>query len=873
MKDLKNSRLQTTFYWLLILVPVFFVFKTFFLPGPLVWGDAPYIYAEGLKELVAQPSAWTNLGNNFGAVNSILWISPIMLLYGLLHNLFQLGNDLIIRILFYFPSVLLSVASPILLARYLKLSKTVQFFSGLIFSLNTYFLLLIDGGQVGIALAYSLFPLGLLFLRKLIDKPGHKTFFLSLAVTFLMVIVDPRVAAICLLTFILWVLIEWLVGGGIKKVKNLKYLFPLGLGVITLSSYWLIPLLKVGGQSLSLEVSRLQLLSLLNPLLLFQPHWPLNEFGRVFPPPFYFIGIPILIFGSLLLGKKKDSLVFVLLFLIFAFLTKGETPPLGGLYRWVLSTVPLFSAFRDSSKFFAPLALFAGFLIGTTVEKLNSKILAFGIYIFLLFLISPALAGKMNFVLSERQHSGDYKIVYENLRNKDGFFRTVWFPERYPLAFYTQDRPALDAKGLANFRPFASMNVGTFDLFNFMHNEQFLEWFDLLGIKYLVFSGDPRKVSFNEKEQKNWNDLLALTATTSGLLKADWETDLSVYEVPETKPRIFAVDKIIAVVGGDDIYEKLSIRDQGIVFFEDGKFDPRKLDGVSSDSAVLVFNNKEEIDLTMSFLQEYFVGVDKAEESDWAFYRSQDYLDWKYQLLIRDIDTKEFDYGKGIAFSTQTDEKLQFDLKASKQSNYVLAVRSMVSLEGGGLKVDFGGEPSEISNKEKGRFEWFIKPVSLNEGTYKLTLENPEGFNIVNIVALIPKNDWDEAQQLSKRLRNHFDSLDMDNLVSLEGKNRWVEVNFEKISPVRYKITLPEVGKWIVFSDSYHPKWKLKKGVEYFDSYPLYSMINGFYIDSLGEAEIVFEGQKDLRLGFYISGAVLVLVFASSFVLLRRKRS
>ena len=675
------------------------------------------------------------------------------------------------------------------------------------------------------------------------------------------------------MSFISWLLIERLAIRKDNKIRNFKFLIPLGIITLGLSAYWLVPLLKFGEQSISLEVSRLQLISFLNPLFLFQPHWYLNQFGVVSPPPFYFIGVPFLIFGSLFFGNKRKSLIFAGCFLIFAFLSKGETPPLGNLYNWVVTNIPFGPAFRDSSKFFMPLLLFGGILIGSTVERLKIRGARVGIYIYLLFLIYPALSGRLNGTLSAKALPGDFQVIHERIAKEKGFLRTAWYPERHPLTFHIEEKSALDAKSLISERPFASMNIGTFDLFNFMHNEQFLDWFDLLGIKYLVFSGDPRKISLNEEGQKNWNDLLALTATTSGLLRTDWETSLPVYEVPETKPRIFAVDKIIAVVGGDDIYEKLSIGDQGTVFFEDGKFDPRKLDGVSSESAVLVFNNKEEIDLTMSFLQEYFIGIDKAEKSDWALYKPENYLDWKYQLLIRDVDTKEFDYGKGIAFSTQTDEKLQIGLKASKRGDYILAVRNMASLEGGGLKVDFNGEPSEILNKEKSRFEWFTKPVSLNKGTYELTLENPEGFNIVNIVALIPKSDWDEAQQLSKGLINHFDRLDMDNLVSLEGKNRWAEVNFEKISPVRYKIALPEAGKWIVFSDSYHSEWKLKRGVEYFDSYPFYSMINGFYVDSLGDAEIVFEDQKDLRLGFYISGAVLVLVFASSLVLLRRKRS
>ena len=56
----------------------------------------------------------------------------------------------------------------VLLARYLKLGKVAQFFSSLIFVFNTYYLILVDGGQVGIALSYGLSPLIFLFLKNIL---------------------------------------------------------------------------------------------------------------------------------------------------------------------------------------------------------------------------------------------------------------------------------------------------------------------------------------------------------------------------------------------------------------------------------------------------------------------------------------------------------------------------------------------------------------------------------------------------------------------------------------------------------------------------------------------------------------------------------
>lgn len=857
-------------------VPTLLAFRAFFTPSPLVWGDAPYFYPEGLKELVAKPYLWTDNGNNFGGINSLLWLSPLMFVYGILHKLFGLDNDLIIRILFYFPATLLSLITPIFFARYLGYSRVVQFFTSLVYTLNTYFLLLVDGGQVGVALAYGFFPLTLLFLRKLIDTPRFKNFLCSLFFLIVLSVIDSRIAAIGILALVVWVFIDWIENRQGNTVKNLKFLILLIFLTIAVNSYWIIPSLIVG--NLSVSVSSLQLISLLNPLLLFQPHWPGNEFGKVFPPPFYFVGIPLLVFGSLF-ARQRKVLVLVTCYLLFAFLVKGETPPFGEWYEWVVRNVPFAVAFRDSTKFFAPLLLFGGVLIGINVERigglLKSFLAPFAVYAYLLFLIHPALLGGLNGVLSGRELPHDFKVIYENLRENSSFFRTAWFPERHPFGFHTEGKQALDAKRLLEERPFASLNVGTYDAFNFVHDSSFLEWFDLLGIKYLVFSGDPRTFQLNEMQQQDWNNLLTLTASTSGLLKEDWGVSFPVYSLVDTKPHIFSVDKLIAVIGSEDIYQKLkekdknfSVGNQAFVFLEDGKFDPRNLQGIASQSAILVFTEKDEIDLTMSFLQKHFVSPREATKgvkgpSQWALRSADEYLKWKYEFLINGVDTKEFDYGKGIAFSSVADEWIYFDIDVLSDGEYVFATRTLTRDKDEQLGIDlFYGSP--ITYNTKYHFEWYIREgFSLKKGQKRVAFKNINGFHALNTVAFVPKKDWEEAQKLTQNFLRDFPVVRIDGkgdeqeLQQLANVSQWRQVDYEMINPTHYKVAPPQ-NNWIVFTDSFNPRWRLKTGKEVLSSYPLYSMINGFYIDpNWQDIEITFVGQEYVRWGGYISLAAI----------------
>ena len=289
------------------LIPLFFVFKSFFSGTNLVWSDAPFFNQISIKELFSEPEFWTQRGNNFGGINIFLWLSPWMFLYGILGKLLSLDNGLVIRILFYFPSLILSIVGPILLSRYLKLGKITSFFASFLYVFNTYYLLLVDGGQVGIALAYGLFPLVILALKKIIDLGGIKYFTLGLVLSFLLTTVEPRLFIIAFLVIVLWFLFDLFVDKKTINYKNLLLVLLIGLIIVPLNLYWLYPILKTGELSLGTSVTGLQLTSLLNGLFLYQPHWPNNVFGNITYPPFYYVLIPILIFANLLFQKNKKS--------------------------------------------------------------------------------------------------------------------------------------------------------------------------------------------------------------------------------------------------------------------------------------------------------------------------------------------------------------------------------------------------------------------------------------------------------------------------------------------------------------------------------------------------------------------------------------
>lgn len=860
-------------YFLGVIIPAVIAFKAFFMSGSLVWGDAPYFFPEYIKIFVGEPSVWVSWGKLLGGISDVVWIHPLMFLWGVFSKYFNINTDIAIRLIFYFPAVILSIISPIFLTRYLGYSKTIQFFTSLFYVFNTYFILLVDGGQVGVALSYSLFPLVLMFLLRMTDRPDVTKFYQAVLFFMLMIATDLRIAAICLLTFIIWPKTS---PSLINVKRRFKILFLFCLVILGLNLYWVMPTIGLLSKEGGIAVSQLELNSLLNSFFLFQPHWYLNQYGKVTSPYFYFVGIPILIFCSLLNGKRKN-LLFALCFLVFAFLAKGTTPPLGFVYEWFINHVPFGFAFRDSTKFFIPLLLIGGILIGLTIRDFANRVGRWVIpvlYLYMLFLVYPVFSGNMHGVLLGRQFDPGVDKINQLIQGSNGFLRTAWFPEKNPLAYHSEEKQSIDARDLINLRPIASLNLGR-DPFNYMHqSSEYIDWFGLLGVRYLIFSGDPHVVNPTQEDKDGWEDLTSNIATNSSLIREGTINNIPVYGVANTKPHAFVVKKVLIILGSENIYQKIrqinsqfSVSNQAFLFLEDGKLDPKSLQNIDSSSATLIFNGKDEKDLVPSFLQKYFIDPNANCKSQWATRSSQDYLNWRYEFLLNGVDTREFDYNKGVAFSSKKGETIEFDKSVNKQGKYMFVVRSLSNETGDSLNVNLNGEYFKVKQDRIKEFSWFEKEVYLNQGKQKLIIENRSSFSSLNTFAFIPENEWVKAKDLMGRFVSHFQILKESDLNLLDYGD-WKPLDFSKLGTLKYSIQLPE-NSWLIYTDTYNKSWQVSFNDKISPSVPMYSIINGFYTGSGGKAVIYFKGQDYLKWG--LIGSVFVLIIAS-VVLFRLKK-
>lgn len=136
-------------------------------------GDWRFFWQENILEFAHFPSSWDSILNT-GIGKQALesgWITSYLNLTALWAWL-GLSWEVISLVFWILPAIVISFISGFCFFRYLipVKNKTYAFLSGFIYAFNTYFLMIFLGGQMGIALSYSLAPFVLLCFLKIFDR-------------------------------------------------------------------------------------------------------------------------------------------------------------------------------------------------------------------------------------------------------------------------------------------------------------------------------------------------------------------------------------------------------------------------------------------------------------------------------------------------------------------------------------------------------------------------------------------------------------------------------------------------------------------------------------------------------------------------------
>lgn len=524
---------------ILIFLLISTIFRNWFMSGLLSAFDFPYYSKIMMDKADLRLYAWNlhiGLDGFAGFFSPYSWIYPfINVPQIILGKNLNLDWGFITKIIYLYPLLLLMIISPLINYNYFFPKNKFSFLSILIFSFNTYFLLL-AGGEVFIALSFAFAPLVFISFVSAIDLIygiETKKFKINLNTIFrraiisgfflaIQIMIEARMAFVTLFVIGLYLLFTFRRLIFHYRIHRTLLLLIIsislpGLIVILLHFYWILPTILYGKNPVDIlgssyassnVVNFLSFAKLEQTISLLHPNWPENIFGKTyFMKPEYLL-IPILAFASLLFCKKnekKNNIIYFFAFLgLFgAYLAKGTNEPFGEIYLWLFNNIPGFKMFRDPAKLYLLIAFSYSILIPFTiskiykllsgVEKFSSLKLHYLLVIliasYLLFLIQPAILNQLGGMYKPTQIPVDYIKLEKYISNQPGYFRTLWVPSKQRFAYYSNSHPLISASVFFNIYDHQK-------LLNKLSSADTAQQLREASIKYIIVPYDSEKEIF-----------------------------------------------------------------------------------------------------------------------------------------------------------------------------------------------------------------------------------------------------------------------------------------------------------------------------------------------------------------------------------------
>lgn len=455
------KRIALFLYIGIILVAIYFPWLD--LQKALSSGDWPYLYSENIAAFKIFPET------------SFIWLEPYYNLTAKIGvQFFNLSWEVIEKIFWFYPFILISIfSSAVFVGHILKVLQIGKFreflilIGCLVFTTNTYILMIVGGGQMGVAMAYALSPLVLYSYFKLLETKKltvKKLVLFSLASAFTFMF-DPRLFMIT--NFL--ILIHFALDSFIYKQINVaafKKLTYVNILAFVLNLFWIIPnVFNFSGEYLEAaneaNASFLSFATFPNTISLLHPNWPENIFGKIgfMKPEFLIITAVVFLPLFLIDVKDKNKKVFISFFLLAgilgSFMAKGVGDPFSGFYLFI-SNIPGSALFRDPTKFYLWICLSYSVLFPLGVyylldkflnNKKKTQILFLSLIVFyLLFLVSPAIGHRLTGTFSPQVVPNDYIVFKDFITTQKDFSSVLWMPEKQRFTFSSDIHAALSAR-------------------------------------------------------------------------------------------------------------------------------------------------------------------------------------------------------------------------------------------------------------------------------------------------------------------------------------------------------------------------------------------------------------------------------------------
>lgn len=508
-------------------------FQEWFTSHNLVGGDWKFFWPENIKEIISYSFAWdSSLNTGVGKDNlSILWLNSYLAYFSnFLTQIFNVPWSITEKLIFFWPIVLISFFSAFFLSKMFLKNKFLNILSGVIYLTNTYALMIFSGGQVGVALAYSLTPL---ILSRFIKIYNFKSSIIAGLVLALQILFDPRIAILSIIMVFIYFLFHYK-----RAIKNIfLVLINPSIVVLLLHMFWILPIFVFrinpvaavfsDPVSSSAVVRFFSFAYFENTFALLHPNWPENIFGKIGFMKSEFILIPIFAFSVLLFMRSRKVLFFAFLGLLGAFLAKGSNPPFGEIYIWLTDHVGIFAAYRDPTKWYILTTIAYSILIPISLHYISKwtfkrwkiqNIVAIVFVIYFLFLLRPVFLGQVKGTFVQHTVPQEYNQLRDFISKQPEFFRTLWIPKLQRFGYFSNDHPAVSWEEL-------------FEQFALEDKQKILQE---LGVKYIIVPFDSEVEIFLKDRRYDEKQYLALVnklETTSFLKEIKSFNKIKVFQL------------------------------------------------------------------------------------------------------------------------------------------------------------------------------------------------------------------------------------------------------------------------------------------------------------------------------------------------------
>lgn len=520
----------------------------------LISGDWKFFWPESVGSFANFPLSWdASLNTGIGvSAFSFIWINTYLNFTAFISSL-GLPWSLVGFVFWILPVFLLSFASSYFLYKYIfPKGRIPGLLAGIIYASNTYILMIVSGGQLGVALGYSLVPLVILMFMKTIKNLNYKTTILFGLVFALELLFDPRISYLIGITILLYFLFE---SFKLKKLyKQFYFVLIIPLLVVTmLHSYWIIPMILFHVNSVPLgfdSVEGMKFFSFADfshSFSLLHPNWPENIFGKTYFMKSEFIMLPILAFSSLLFFKAKRKILFLTtLGLLGAFFSKGANPPFGEISIWLFNNFPGFVVFRDPTKWYILVAISYSMLIPFVLSKISQKLGRYAYILFVIFWLSIMLPGifgqAKNFKIA--QVPKEYSLLKDFLVKDKDFYRTLWIPTFQRFGYFSNLHPAVRSPELFKEKDGIS-------IVEEMGRPEVITLFKNLGIKYIIVPYDSEgEIFLKDREYDNvkYEKVIGELKKLEYLKQVRLFGKIVVFETPKPNDRFFIKNNELALV-------------------------------------------------------------------------------------------------------------------------------------------------------------------------------------------------------------------------------------------------------------------------------------------------------------------------------------